>query len=193
VASTHCLSLLLPLQQHNYLGSITISCHIHHTFKCTSTWALPILLELLCTPCLLRPCISNNFGINLCWVQQGVMDSRLCYERLQWCESCMLWWLDWVEWLGDGLRYCDIRWYGMVVIISALAVECKFMAQGSNGTLEHKQWFKVGEHTVYTEWLFCIGQFAFLQPVLGQSDRTLIFDFQMNFEFRVFFWSSSSG
>jgi len=50
-----------------------------------------------------------------------VSERRRWRETRRWYKKAARWWrCNWVRW-GSGLRCCDIRWYGMVVLIRSCA------------------------------------------------------------------------
>jgi len=65
-----------------------------------------------------------------------------------------------------GVKYCDVRYCGVMDFISVVVVVCKIISEDSNGTSKHEEWCKCCRCSVYMDRLLGIGGFPDLLSLL---------------------------
>jgi len=130
-----------------YRGSFKICAGVYDSIYCSSNSScVKLCLYLTVTALGHTMVLGNNEGrFLLVW-------KELCYgkaEMLGDAEEATRSWRDNLVRQGSGLRYCDVRWCGVVVLIRRSVVVCKIMVWDSDGTSEHKEWFEGGRWIVY--------------------------------------------
>ena len=84
----------------------------------------------------------------------------------RWRRNVRRWWRYHLSRWESGLRCCDVRCCGVVVLMRVILVVSKMTVGYSDGTSEHDEWFEGGRRSVYKERLFGVGEFPFLLSLL---------------------------
>jgi len=113
------------------------------------------------------------------WERISVTECQRSWVMPRWCENIAWWWWDNLARLESELRFCDLGWCSVVVLIRVWLVVCKIMSEDWDGTLEHERSFKGGRWIVYEERLLDVGWFPFLFSLLLLMYSKALHDFEI--------------
>jgi len=106
-----------------------------------------------------RTCTKELFWGMQEWIR--IKERWGVWEMRKWCENAVRWLQYNLWWWGCGLRSCNIRWCGMVMLIRVVLVVCNIMGKNLNVTSELEELFEGGIRTVFKERVLAWEDFVF--------------------------------